>query len=94
MIGKSYTVVGYLGILRLEESCSPLRTEYSHRLHDSAMPKITHFEIHGQYARITYYQHVVLIMSLSDVRFPTSLTGDGTDAMYAHDLTRSDASKF
>jgi len=45
------------------------------------MVKITGFEVHGKCLESTNHMcapHLVVL----DVRFPTSLTGDGTDAMY------------
>lgn len=40
--------------------------------------RITHFEIHGILICCLTWQKVTRV---SDVRFPTSLTGDGSDAM-------------
>ena len=33
----------------------------------------------------------IALMTISDVRFPTSLTGDGSDAMYANSCFKSNA---
>ena len=47
---------------------------------------ITHFETHGELALLcvhTSTANLPCLPALADVRFPTSLTGDGTDAMYA-----------
>ena len=47
---------------------------------------ITHFETHGELALLcvhTSTANLPCLSALADVRFPTSLTGDGTDAMYA-----------
>jgi hypothetical protein len=48
--------------------------------------KITHFETHGMFAPVLYKTRRVRCdfgadLNSLDVRFPTSLTGDGTDAM-------------
>jgi hypothetical protein len=48
------------------------------------MPRITHFEIHGMVhlGCITVTERGLGDLNpISDVRFPTSLTGDGSDAM-------------
>jgi L-fuconate dehydratase len=52
------------------------------------MVKISAFEIHGNFQsslagifKLTSHWHFTI-----DVRFPTSLTGDGTDAMYIRHL--------
>jgi hypothetical protein len=58
--------------------------------------KITHFETHGMFAVIPFREFrakhcrnatkysdfdTYVVIPTIDVRFPTSLTGDGTDAM-------------
>ena len=48
------------------------------------MVKISGFETHGNaFDLLTRQSHWRHITTISDVRFPTSLTGDGSDAMYA-----------
>ena len=43
--------------------------------------KITHYKIHGRSMQVSLLG-LLTTLCTSDVRFPTSLTGDGTDAMY------------
>lgn len=48
------------------------------------MVKITGFETHGSFPLRQLLALFISADGSSDVRFPTSLTGDGTDAMYAY----------
>ena len=43
--------------------------------------RITHFEIHGILIFYLVWQSGAEVTRVSDIRFPTSLTGDGSDAM-------------
>ena len=59
--------------------------------------KLEHLEHLPQWSRFLVLRHMVrrlqnkltialtTLTTISDVRFPTSLTGDGSDAMYAND---------
>jgi hypothetical protein len=60
------------------------------------MVKISSFETHGTPYGVRLAYMMIALTTISDVRFPTSLTGDGTDAMYANDsaLNRTDSHLF